>query len=63
MLSLESLIVSPHPQYTYGSLFFENLVDQAVLDVDAAGIGAFEVTDKLFEGWWILKRVGGQDIE
>jgi len=39
------LIVGPHPQYFNGVPGFVDLVDEAVFDVDAPGVGAGEIAD------------------
>jgi hypothetical protein len=35
--------VGPHTQYLDDMLFFENLIDESMLDVDAAGICASQI--------------------
>jgi len=42
---------------------FENLINEAVLNIDAAGIGASQVPDKFLERWWVLKRVLLKDLQ
>ena len=44
-------------------LFLEDLIDQAVLNVDAAAMGALQITDQLFIRWGTLKGVLGQDVQ
>jgi hypothetical protein len=45
------------------TFFRVNLVDQAMLDIDTSGIGAGEVSDKLFEGRWGLKRIIPESVK
>lgn len=51
----------PHAQDSDGPLLWKDLVDNAMLDVDTAGVGAREISNELFVGWWILERVVCQD--
>lgn len=43
------LVVTPKPQYLHHPFLFNNLVYEAVLDVDSARVGTGEVTNQLFE--------------
>jgi len=54
-------VVSPHPQHFYCVLGFVDLVDEAVLDVDAPGIGAGEIANEPFIGRGILEWIGAQN--
>src|SRR5436305_1129936 len=56
-----SLVVSPHAENPDDSLLLEYLVDDAVLDIDAPGIRAVQVTDQLFVRRRIPERVASQD--
>jgi hypothetical protein len=56
-------IVSPHPDSLYGLDVFEYLIDEAMLYADSPGIGAREVTDKLFKPGRILVRVFKEDVQ
>lgn len=60
-LGVVSLIVSPHAQDANRFFFGKDLVDQAVLNIDATRVGASKITDQLFEGRWILKWVTGKN--
>ena len=40
------LVMGPHAKNLDHVFFLENLVDEAMLDVDSAGYGAFEVPDR-----------------
>ena len=53
--------MGPHPQHLYCVLGFVDLVDEAVFNADAPGIGAGEVADEVFIGRGILERVCAQD--
>jgi hypothetical protein len=44
-------------------LFFENLINKPVLDVDAAGICSFKITLKLLKWRRVLERVIRQQCE
>ena len=49
--------MGPHPQYFYGVFGFVDLVDEAVLDVNAPGVSAGEITHEPFIRWGILEWV------
>jgi len=40
-----SLVVRPHPKHLDDSVSLEDLIDEAVLDSDPAGVGASEITE------------------
>jgi len=42
--------VCPHAEDLYGSEIVEHLIDESVLDIDAARISAGEVADQFLEG-------------
>jgi hypothetical protein len=53
------LVVRPHSK-DFDCLFLvEDLIDEAMLDVDAAGIGSCQIADKLLVGRRILVRIVG----
>ena len=56
-----SLIVGPHAQYTDGPLFGEYLVNQPMLDVDSARVGASKVADQLLKKRGVLKWIDGKN--
>ena len=58
---LGSLIVRPDAQHPDDLLFNEDLIDQSVLNIDATRVRASQVADQFFEGWWVLKRIGGKN--
>lgn len=53
--------MGPHAKNLYHVFFLENLVDEAMLDVDSAGYGAFEVPDQCLVGRRSLERVDGEN--
>jgi hypothetical protein len=55
--------VGPHANDLDGLEVVEDLVDEAVLDVDAARAGAGEVADEFLIGRLGLMRVRAQDVE
>ncbi len=50
----------PEPQYFNDALFRQNLVNKAVLDIEAARISAAQIADQGFERRWVYKRIAGQ---
>ena len=44
-------------------LLLKHLIDESMLNVDAAGIGAVQIAHELFEGRWILKWIHFQDFQ
>src|SRR5574337_1656011 len=58
-----SFIVRPHPQHAHRAFLLEYLVDQSVLDVDAARISAGKVPYELLVGRRIPEGIVGQDFE
>jgi hypothetical protein len=43
--------VRPHSEYVNNVKIFFNGIDNAMLNIDAVGIEAFEVSDELFKRW------------
>ena len=39
------------------------LVDEAVLDVDSARVGAGQIADELLKRWWVLEGVSCEEVE
>lgn len=62
MLFAASLVVRP-PYHLHDALLIQDLVDEAMLNVDTPGPGAREVTDQLLEGRRALPRIPAQDFE
>jgi hypothetical protein len=58
-----SLEVGPHPEDLYRTVRVQNLIDQAMLDVDPARVSSFEVTDQFLEGWRALSRIAAEDLQ
>ena len=56
-----SLIVGPHAQYTHNPLFGEYLVNQSMLNIDAARISASKVSDQLLKRRRVLQWVDGKN--
>ena len=46
-----------------GLEILQDLVDKAVLDVDAPGVGARHIPDEFFVGWWVLKGIVLKDLQ
>src|SRR5450759_1641811 len=57
------LVVGPHPEHLDDVLVGQDLVDQAVLDVDAPGKGALQVADELLVRRRRLERVLLEHLE
>jgi hypothetical protein len=55
--------MGPHPDHFNDMILFQYLIDESMLDVDPAGIGAFEVADQFFKERWILKWIFLEDIQ
>lgn len=55
--------MGPHTQHFDRVLGLVDLVDEAVLDVNAPRVGAGEVADEPFVGGRVLERVGAQNGE
>lgn len=61
--ALDSIVVSPHSEYLDGTLGVIDLIYQSMLNVDAARISAGQISNELFVGRRVLKRVLGEDVE
>jgi hypothetical protein len=53
----------PHPDDLDGLDFVEDLIHEAVLDIDPAGQGSGQIAHELFEGWGSLIRILGKKFE
>jgi hypothetical protein len=51
----------PHPKDLDGALLFEDLVDQAVLNISAAGVCAAQISEEFLERRRSAKRIFGED--
>ena len=56
-------IVRPHAQHAHRLLLDKDLINQAVLNVDAPGVGACQVAHQFFKRWWFVKWVSGQQVQ
>lgn len=56
-------VMSPHPKDFDGVFGGINLIDETVLDVDAARISARQVSHQFFIGRWILRWISGEEVE
>lgn len=57
----EPHVVRPHPQDLDDPITLEDLIDEAVLDVDPAGLGASEIAERLLEGRLRPPRILSED--
>ena len=55
--------MGPHAKNLDHVFFLQNLVDEAMLDVDSAGYGAFEVPDQCFVGRRSSEGVDGENAQ
>ena len=60
---LDLVVVRPEAEDFDGAFFQQDLVHEAVLDIDASGIGAGKVADQFFVGRGDLKRVFLEDFK
>ncbi len=58
-----SFVMCPHSDDLDCVFRLEDLIDEPVLDVDAAGEGACEIADQPFEGRGTLPRICAQDLD
>jgi len=58
-----SFVVRPHPNDLHSSLFFEDLIDETMLDIDSARICSCEITDELFVRRGSLKRIEFEEFQ
>ena len=56
------LIMRPHPQHIDLLFRFVDAVNQTMLQIDAAGVGAGQFAHQLFIRRWVLPRVGAQYV-
>ena len=55
--------MGPQPDHFDEAVLFQHLIDEAMLEVDPAGIGACQITDQFLVGRWVLKRIFLKDIQ
>jgi hypothetical protein len=53
----------PHAKYLHNTLVFDDVINQAVLNVDAAGISAPQIAEEFFKRRWLSKRVLREDTQ
>lgn len=53
----------PHADDLHGVLSRVDLVHQTVLNIDAAGIGSFEIADQFLKRWRRLQRILLEDLD
>src|SRR5688500_19664069 len=58
-----SFVVRPHTQDVDHSGLGVDIVDNAMLDVDPAGVEALEITDELFEPRWSLEGILRENLK
>jgi len=56
-------VMSPHSNDFDGPDFFQNLVDESVLNTDTTGISPRKISGQLFKAWRGLKRIFGEDFK
>ena len=64
-MSLQSLllVMRPHPEDLDRPLFWQDLIDESVLEVDSSREGAREVAHELFESGRLLPGIRPKDFE
>jgi hypothetical protein len=55
--------MGPHGKHFYGTVLFHNLIDQPVLYVNTAGVGARKTTDQLLEWRRLSKWILSQNVQ
>jgi hypothetical protein len=55
--------MSPHAQHFHYAFGFEDLLNQPVLDVDTAGIGASQIAPKLLKWWRLSERIFSENFQ
>jgi len=56
-------IVRPHAQHAHRLLFGKDFINQAMLNVDAPGVGACQVAHQFFKRWRFAEWVSGQQVQ
>lgn len=56
-------VVRPHTDHFHNMAVFKNLIDETMLNVNAAGISSCQISPKFLESWWSLERVYFEDFE
>lgn len=60
---IELFIVAPHADYFDYTRFLNDLINQTMLDVDSARIGAFQIAKEFLIGRRRLIRIVGKDAK
>ena len=55
-LCYRSLIMCPHTQNLYHTLFSQDLVYQPVLNIDSSRVSTLQIAHQFFKNWWAMKR-------
>jgi len=55
--------MAPQAQDFYDLFCFQNLIDEAMLDVDTSGIGPGQIANQLLVGWGILVGVLAENFQ
>jgi hypothetical protein len=50
-------IMGPHTKDFYHPFFFQNLINQAMLNVNAPGVSPRQISNEFMEWWGTLERV------
>jgi len=58
-----SFIVRPHAQHARRLLLGKDFINQAMLNVDAPGVGACQVAHQFFKRWRFAEWVSGQQVQ
>ena len=56
-------IMSPHANDFDGVVFFNNLIDKSVLNINTPGICSMQITDEFFIGWRSFKGIAFKNFE
>jgi hypothetical protein len=57
------LVMRPHPKDLDDAFLFQDLIDQAVLNVNAAGVCAAQIPDEFLEWRRPAERIFGENAE
>jgi len=58
-----SFVMRPHPNHFHSAPIFKDLIDETMLDIDAARIRSGQITDKLFISWGSLEGVDFKNLK
>src|SRR3954465_182411 len=57
------IVMRPHPNHFHDALAAEDLIDEAMVDVDSPREGSVEIAEELLEGRRRLEGIGAEDFE